>query len=108
MMQLQATEIDTGTSSPKGTAPALATVILIAADVNDNSPTFISDHIFGSVSELSRVGDFAAAGLQAFDIDEVCMKIPDHIITSTIILQAIKMPNLQCHTECVKRSVYRL
>ena len=59
------------TSAEKATNPGHATVILSATDVNDNSPTFITDHIFGSVSELARVGDVAAAGIRAFDSDEV-------------------------------------
>lgn len=64
-------EIDPATSLPKGSSPSYATVVLSAADVNDNSPTFVTDHYFGSVSELARVGDVAAAGVRAFDMDEV-------------------------------------
>lgn len=73
---MQATEIDPGTSSPIGNRPALTTVILIAADVNDNSPTFVTDHYFGFVLESARIGDIAAAGVRAFDRDEVTMITP--------------------------------
>lgn len=68
---MQATEIDPATSSPLGSNPAVATIILSATDVNDNPPIFITDHLFGSISELARVGDVAVAGVRAFDIDEV-------------------------------------
>lgn len=59
------------TSAVKTTSPGHATIILSATDVNDNPPTFITDHIFGSISESARVGDVAAAGIRAFDSDEV-------------------------------------
>ena len=61
--------MDPVTSIPVVTAHS--TVILTVTDVNDNPPTFITDHIFGSVSELARIGDLAAAGVRAFDADEV-------------------------------------
>lgn len=67
----QATEIDPTTSLPKNTLPAYTTVIVTVRDVDDNAPTFITDHLFGSVPESARVGDLAAAGAQAFDPDEV-------------------------------------
>jgi hypothetical protein len=68
---MQATEIDPVTSSPIGSSPAVATVLLSASDINDNSPTFITDHLFGSVPESARIGDVAVAGVRAFDSDEV-------------------------------------
>lgn len=68
---MQATETDPVTLVAKGTTPGHATIILNALDANDNPPTFITDHLFGSVSESARVGDVAAAGVRAFDRDEV-------------------------------------
>ena len=68
---MQATEVDSTTSSPIGSNPAIATVILRAADINDNAPTFVTDHIVGSIPESARIGDVAAAGVRAFDLDEV-------------------------------------
>lgn len=70
IMVVQATEIDPDTSAPRGTTPAHATLVLMATDVNDNAPTFITDHLFGSVSETARIGDVAVAGVRAFDVDE--------------------------------------
>lgn len=67
----QALEIDAVTALPRGSSLSFATIVLTVTDVNDNSPTFVTDHYFGSVSELARVGDVAAAGVRAFDIDEV-------------------------------------
>lgn len=58
---------------PKSTLPAYTTVIVTVTDVNDNPPTFITDHLFGSVPESARIGDLAAAGARAFDPDEVCI-----------------------------------
>ena len=56
---------------PKGNTPAHSTIVLTVTDVNDNSPAFITDHVFGSISELAKIGDVAAAGVRAFDPDEV-------------------------------------
>lgn len=64
-------EIDPATLTPKATLPAYTTVVLTVMDINDNPPTFITDHLFGSVLESARVGDLAAAGARAFDADEV-------------------------------------
>jgi len=58
---------------PKNTLPAYTTVIVTITDVNDNAPTFITDHLFGSVPESARIGDVAAAGARAFDADEVSL-----------------------------------
>ena len=65
--------MDPVTLSPTMATPAHSTVILTVTDINDNAPAFITDHLFGRVSELARVGDIAAAGASAFDADEVCM-----------------------------------
>ncbi len=63
---------------PKNTLMAYTSVIVTVTDVNDNPPAFITDHLYGSVPESARVGDVAAAGVRAFDPDEV---MTDSILT---------------------------
>lgn len=51
---------------------AHASVLVTLTDINDNTPTFFTNHYTGSVSESARIGDIAVAGIRAFDADSVC------------------------------------
>ena len=51
--------------------PAIATVAVTLLDINDNTPTFITNHYIGDVSELADNGTVVITTVDAFDLDEV-------------------------------------
>ena len=50
---------------------AIAIVVVMVTDVNDNAPTFLSSHYSSSVTEDTQPGNIVLSTITAFDLDEV-------------------------------------
>lgn len=69
-LRISAFEVRSSDPTTPISESASTLVVVSVTDINDNSPTFFTDHYYGSVLESSPIGHLAVQGIAAFDFDE--------------------------------------